>query len=73
MKSGNACIIRPKSTDPIERKHFSFNSPHLISGIIKKFGLKNIGNLSKVEDSTVDEDKSFNNLEDKSFDVKRVI
>jgi hypothetical protein len=35
--SPNAVFYRPKSTQPVHRKSFSFNSPHLMGSFLRKF------------------------------------
>eukprot|EP00347_Sterkiella_histriomuscorum_P019730 403340512 len=37
LVSPNAVIYRPKSTQPIHRKSYSFNSPHLLGGFLRQF------------------------------------
>ena len=68
--SVNANLYRPKSIQPLHRKSFSFNSPHLMGSFLKNFNeSKNSKqNLGVGDDSFINEtEKSFVNLEDKSF------
>ena len=38
--SANAVVYRPKSTQPIHRKSYSFNSPHLMTGMLRHINRK---------------------------------
>ncbi|CDW83292.1 UNKNOWN [Stylonychia lemnae] len=79
--SPNADVYRPKSTQPIHRKSFSFNSPHYLGGFLKRFNESyqkvcsnqdiNSNDISRlINESSIinnDIDHSFMKLEDQSF------